>query len=137
MNLQFDPLSRNSELLRSLSATTLAGSEELVSWQIDSIQAFIIRSSQQFKAGLSDIAAVYEPATWQEGLQNLMLDTLKMSRDTLLAGTDYQMESMRLLQKRAAEVQEALVAALNEQPGNFDEVIASDKNKDAKRRLAA
>lgn len=137
MNLQFDPLSRNAELLRSLSATVLSGSEELISWQFDSTQAFITRSSQQIKANLSDIAATQEPATWQEGLQNLVLDTLKMSRDSLLAGTDYQMESLRLLQKHAAEVQEALVAALNEQLDNFDEVIPSDKNKDAKRRLAA
>lgn len=137
MNLKSDFLSRSIELLRSQNTSLLSGSEELLSWQIDSSQAFITRSSQQLRTILSDIAKALEPATCQEGLQNLLLDTLKMSHDTLLASTDYQMESTRLLQKQANEAQETLAALMNGQLSHFGEVIPAYKNQETKHRLAA
>ena len=137
MNLQFDPFSSNISLLRSLGSTLLAGSEELISWQIDSTQAFVTRSSQQLKATLSGIAAAQEAENLQDGLQSLVHDTLKMTRDTLAASTDYQMETMRLLQKHGGESQKVMAEALDEQFTKIGANTPGEQIRSPKRRLAA
>lgn len=127
MNLQFDPLSRNINLFRNLSSTLLSGSEELMSWQIDSAQSFLTRGSQQLKAALADAGSAQEPAHWPETVQSGMRNAIRMTRDCLVATTDYQMEAMRLLQEQGAETQKLITAALNEQLVNIDVVGSREK----------
>ncbi|MFZ2266776.1 MAG: hypothetical protein WAV95_04280 [Azonexus sp.] len=137
MNLQFDPVSSQFNFLRSLGSSLLAGSEELISWQIDSTQAFVTRSSQQLKATLSGMAAAQKAENPQDAWQSLMHNTLEMTRDTLLASTDYQMESMRLLQKHGTESQKALAEAVHEQFAKIGADGQSEPSRSPKRRLAA
>lgn len=137
MTLQFDPVSSQFNFLRSLGSTLLAGSEELISWQIDSTQAFVTRSSLQLKATLSGMAAAQDSENPQDGWQSLMHSTLEMTRDTLQANMDYQMETIRLLQKHGGESQKALTEALHEQFAKIGADGQSEPSRNPKRRLAA
>lgn len=137
MNLQFDPLSRNINLFRNLSSTLLSGSEELMSWQIDSAQSFLTRGSQQLKAALADAGSAQEPAHWPETVQSGMRNAIRMTRDCLVATTDYQMEAMRLLHEQGAETQKLITAALNEQLVNIDVVGSREKRSSGKATTLA
>ena len=120
MAIQSDPLSRNVDLFRNLSTSFLSGSEVFSSWQFDSIQALITRHSQQLRAIWSDARAAQEPAQWSEALQSGMRNAIKMNRDCLIASTDYQMETLRLLQDMSSEMQQVMTDAMNEQLVNID-----------------
>lgn len=137
MTPQFAPFTSNINLFRNLSSALLTGSAEFLSWQIDSTQAFITRSSQQLKAALSDLGSVQEPEQWPETMQNGLLKALKLSQDFLLASTEYQMESLRLLQAQSTETQKAIAEALNEQFAMVDASVQGDKSQPHKRRLVA
>lgn len=140
MAIQSDPLSRNVDLVRNLSTSFLSGSGEFASWQFDSIQAAITRGSQLLRASWADACAAQEPANWSDAVQNGMRNAIKMKRDYLIAATDYQMETMRLLQEMGAEMQQAFTEALNEQLVNIDVLGAREKRKTnalASQKLAA
>lgn len=127
MNLQSNLLFRNINLFHNLGNALLSGSGEFMSWQIDSTQAFITRSSQQLRTVWSDMSAAQAPAQWPEMLQNGMHKAIKLNHDYVVASTDYQMESMRLLQEQLGEVQEILVESFSEQIAAGDVAIADEK----------
>lgn len=127
MNLQSDPLSRNINLFRNLGKALLSGSGEFMSWQIDSTQAFITRSSQELRTVWSDMGSAPESAQWPEMLQNGMHKAIKLNRDYLAASTDHQRESMRLLQEQLGEVQEILVESFSEQIAASGLAISDEK----------
>jgi hypothetical protein len=127
MAIQSDPLSRNIDLIRNLSDSILSGSEVFAAWQFDSMQALVTRSSQQLRTAWADAGAAQEPAKWSETLQNGMRNAIKLNRDYLIASTDYQMETMRLLQDMSSEMQQLITEAMNEQLVNIDVIGARVK----------
>ena len=140
MATQSDFLARNFELTRNLSGSFLAGFEDFASWQFDTIQASITRSSQQLRSIWSDLGAAQEPANWSEMVQSGMRNAIKMNRDYLIATTDYQMETLRLIQEMSAEMQQAITEAMNEQLVTIDIVGSRGKRKAtalASQKLAA
>lgn len=140
MSIQFDPFSRSIDLFRNLSSCLLSGSETYSSWQIDSMQAAITRGSQQLRTAWSDIGAAQEPEKWSDAMQSGLRNAIKMNRDYLIATTDYQMETMRLLQEMGAEIQQLVTEALNEQLVTIDVVGAREKRRNgalASQKLAA
>lgn len=140
MAIQSDPFSRNLDLFRSLTNSFLSGSETYCSWQLDSTQAAITRGSQQLRGIWSELSAAQAPENWSEALHNAMRNAIKMNRDLLITSTDYQMESMRLLQEIGAELQQVVTEAVNEQLVNIDILGARQKRTNgalASTKLAA
>lgn len=136
MDFQSDALSSNFDLFRNLSTSFLSSSEVFSSWQFDSIQALLTRNSQQLRTIWSDAGALQEPAKWPDAVQSGMRNAIKINRDYLIASTDYQMESMRLLQEMGTEMQQLITAAMNEQLVNID-VVASRAKRNGKAALSA
>jgi len=64
MILQTDPFSRTFELFRDLGTSLLSGSEEMASWQFDSLQESMTRNTQQLRTAMSEASAAQEPAQW-------------------------------------------------------------------------
>jgi len=127
MILQTDPFSRTFELFRDLGTSLLSGSEEMASWQFDSLQESMTRNTQQLRTAMSEASAAQEPAQWPETIQHGMRNTIKMSRDYLIATTDYQMMSLRLLQNLGTEVQQIITEAMNEQLVMIDVAASREK----------
>lgn len=128
MSLQTDPLSRTNELFRDLGTSLLSGTKAVACWQIDSLQESMTRNSQQLRAVMSESCAANKPAdTIQHGIRN----AIKMSRDYLIATTDYQMENARLLQNLGSDIQQIITDALNEQLLNLD-VVATPEQQNSR-----
>jgi len=137
MNLLLTPLASNGDIMRNLGYTILSGSKDLISCQIDSTDAFVTRSSQLLKATLSGLAIAQEPERLPEAIQSIMQNTLEMTRDTLVATTDYQIETMRLLQKHGAESQKLFAESLEHQFHKLETAMPSEQHPVQKRRQAA
>lgn len=120
MAIQSDSISRNMDLFRELNTSLLSSSEAFASWQFDSLQALITRNGQQLRAIWSDAGSAQEPAKWSETVQSGMRNAININRDYLIAATDYQMETLRLLQEMGAEMQQLITEAMNEQLANID-----------------
>lgn len=127
MAIQSDPISRNFDLFRELNTSLLSSSEAFASWQFDSMQALVTRNSQQLRAIWSDASNAQEPAQWSETLQNSLRNAININRDYLIAATDYQMETMRLLQDMGAEMQQLISETMNEQLASIDMIGARTK----------
>lgn len=127
MNEQFDQFSHSIDFFRNLGVVTLSGSQELIAWQFDSAQALIALGSQQLRTVLSDARATQEREQWSEAVPTGLRNAIQMTRDCLLAVSDYQMDGLRLLQKQAAEARQLLSDSLSEQSPNIKLLRAGDK----------
>lgn len=117
MKQQFDLYFEGIELSRKLSIQALGGFEKLVARNLDLTEAFVGRTSQLLKAASSGKSIGQEPAQWAEAFQNGLRDSIELTRDAVLAATDYQTEAMHLLQDQAAEMQKLISATFSEQLG--------------------
>lgn len=99
----------------------------MISWQLDSAQALIALGSQQLRTVLSDASAAQEPEQWSETVPAGLRNAIQMTRDCLLAASDYQMDGLRLLQKQAAEARQLVSDSLSEQSTRFKLIRAGDK----------
>jgi len=115
MHTPSNPLSRNFDFFRNLSASTLAGSGDMVSWYLNHTQEFIGRSSKQLRDTLSSLGQVQKPERWAEAMGNGIRGILETSRDYAIQAADYQQESYRRLQQQALETQQTLSTSLAEQ----------------------
>lgn len=115
MTQQLDSFFQGIELSRKLGTQALSGFEKIVALQLDHTQAFIGRSSKQLKAAYSARSIGQDPAQWAEAFQDGLRSSVEMTRDAMLAATDYQTASLRLLQDQAAELQKLVSSSLNEQ----------------------
>lgn len=132
MNEQFDQFSHSIDFFRNLGAVTLSGSQELIAWQLDSAQALIALGSQQLRTVLSDASAAQEPEQWSAAVPTGLRNAIQMTRDCLLAASDYQMNGLHLLQKQAAEAHQLLSESFSEQLPKIKLIRADDK-KSGKR----
>lgn len=127
MNPQFDFFSRSVDLFRNLSTALLTGSEEIGSLQLDSAQASITRGSKQLRAACSALGAMQQPVQSSEAVQMGIHNAITMTRDNVLAASDYQMEALRLLQQQGTELQKVIADSLNEQLAIADSAGSSEK----------
>lgn len=127
MNLQIDPFSHSLDLSRKLWNQTLSGMEELISLKLDHTQEFIGRGSQQLKDAMSDPVILETPAKWPDAMHQGLHSAINLARDTALASTDHQIETMRLLQNQASEVQKVISAAITEQIKGAESIASGGK----------
>lgn len=109
MNPQFDFFSRSVELFRGLSDVFLENSEELIALQIDSGKAYVNRGSNQLRLAISEVFA-----TESSALQTGFCKSFELTREAVLANSQYQVETLRLLQLQAAERQQRLQVSFAE-----------------------
>lgn len=131
MAIQSDALSRNLDFFRDLGTTFLSSTKDIAAWQLESMHASITRSGQQLRAVWSDTCSVQEPTKWPDTVQSGIRNAIKINRDSLIATTDYQMETMRLLQDMGNEMRQILTQAMNEQLVNIDVAASREKRKPA------
>lgn len=115
MTQQLDSFFQGIELSRKLGTQALSGFEKIVTLHLDHTQDFVDRASQQLKAACAERSVGQEPAQWSEAFQDGLRSSIEMTRDAMLAATDYQAASLRLLQDQAAQMQKLISASLNEQ----------------------
>lgn len=117
MKQQLDSFFQGIELSRKLGTQALTGFEKVVALHLDYTQDLISRTSQQLKAACSERSIGQDPAQWAEAFQEVVRSSIESTRDAVLAATDYQAESFRLLQDQAAELEKLISDSLNEQLG--------------------
>jgi len=114
MNQPLDFFSRSVNLFRNMSTAMLSSSEEMISLQLDSAQACVARGSEQFRTACSDVNAMQTPNLSTDAVQSGMRNAITMTRDNLLAASDYQLETLRLLQRQGNELQKVITDLLDE-----------------------
>lgn len=117
MTQQLDSFFLGIELSRKLGTQALTGFEKFVTLHLDHTQEFIGRTSKQLKAVCAERSVGDDPAQWAVAFQDGLRSSIEMTRDAMIAATDYQTESLRLLQDQAAELQKLVSSSLNEQLG--------------------
>ncbi|MBI2276969.1 MAG: phasin family protein [Dechloromonas sp.] len=117
MTQQLDSYFQGIELSRKLGTQALTGFEKFASLSLDHTEDLIGRTSKQLKAACSERSIGQDPAQWAEAFQEGMRISIESMRDAVLAATDYQSESLRLLQDQAAELQKLVSSSLTEQLG--------------------
>ncbi|WP_265944144.1 phasin family protein [Dechloromonas sp. A34] len=117
MQQQLDLLFQGIELSRKLGTQALTGFEKFVSLNLDHTQDFIGRTSQQLKAACTERSFSQDPEQWAEEFQDAVRSSIESTRDVVLAASDYQTASLRLLQDQSAELQKLISTSLNEQLG--------------------
>jgi len=110
MNQQLAPLFQSIELSSKLRALALSHFEELMTLEFDRAQEFIERGTQQLKDACSDSGISREASELPEAIQSGMHVFINLTRDTMLAMTDYQVAKFRLAQSQASEVQKEISA---------------------------
>lgn len=127
MTQQLESFFQGIELSRKLGTQALTGFEKVVALHLDYTQDLISRTSQQLKAACSERSIGQDPAQWAEAFQEAMRSSIEMTRDAVLAATDYQTASLRLLQDQAAELQKLISTSLNEQLGVVKAAASGEK----------
>lgn len=117
---------RSFEMIRELAALSLSGSQALLCSQIDQAQALMTRNGERLREALANVPAT--PEQWSEAMQATMRDAVDSTRECMLAATAMQAETMRLVEKQAAEAQAILTEALEDaqteaQSGGFTVAI--------------
>lgn len=127
MHTHANPLSPSIDFLRSLGATTLTDSQQMMSWHLEQAQEFIGRSSKQMRDTLSSLGALQKPENWQETLGQGLRNSLEIGRDYALSATSYQQESYARFQRQAIEAQKKFSESLVRQLAAFQIAGGSQK----------
>ena len=114
MNQQLAPLFQSIDLSSKLRALALSNFEELMSLEFDHAQEFIERGSQQLRNACADRGISREASELPDVIQSGMHVFIDLTRDTMLAVTDYQVAKLRLAQNQASELQKEISAAFKQ-----------------------
>jgi len=115
MNQQLAPLFQGIDLSSKLRALALSNFEELMALEFDHTQGLVERGTQQLRDACSDRGISREASELPEAIQSGMHVFIDLTRDTMLAVTDYQVAKFRLVQNQASEVQKEISAAFKHQ----------------------
>jgi hypothetical protein len=115
MNQQLAPLFQSIGLSSKLSTLALSSFEELMALEFDHTQEFVERGTQQLRDACSDPGISRKASELPEAIQSGMHVFIDLTRDTMLAVTDYQVAKFRLMQNQASEVQREIAAAFKHQ----------------------
>lgn len=111
MNQQLAPLFQSIDLSSKLRALALSNFEELMALDFDHTQGLVERGTQQLREACSERGISREASELPEAIQSGMHVFIDLTRDTLLAVTDYQVAKFRLMQDQAMEAQKEISAA--------------------------
>lgn len=106
MNHKFDSFSQVADSARKLCSASLAGSEELICFQLECAEEFFNRNCRQLRVALDQAGELHAPEQWPSAVHNGIEGANALFRDTFVSAIDYQMRSFRLLQKIAIDTQE-------------------------------
>lgn len=139
MNSQSSPFFPTVELFRKLSAKVLAGSEEMIVWQLDQTQEFINRSSKQLHQSLSTAEAIQKPEDWPAAIGNGLRSAMEIGREYAISASDYQRESCQLWQRQALDAQKVMTESLDGPFSMFKPGAEANKHhpRHAMHRVAA
>lgn len=115
MNHQADLYSPLVTLAKSLGMMAIVRSGELLSCQIDHTEDVINRCGKQMHAILSKLSTESGKSDSRGAMEELIGGTNSLLRDMVMAGIDYQMDLLRLMQAPATEVQQAIADSLRVQ----------------------
>jgi hypothetical protein len=125
---QYDQFSKSIfDLFRNLGAVSLSSSQELITWQINSAEVLFSVGSKQLRTVLSDIGAAKEPDQWPEAVQAGLRNAIEMTRDSVVAVADCQLEGMRLLPKQVDETRRFFAESFSALAPKIDLVRSGDK----------
>lgn len=136
MNQQLNPFSQGFDLSRKLWNQALSGFEELVSLEFDHAQEFLGHSTKQLKAVMSEPGQVDELSQLPDAVQQGAHGIINLARDTAIAVTDYQIDTLRVLQNQSSEMQKTISAAFAEQVSWIQSTV-SDEAQPAKTAASA
>jgi hypothetical protein len=103
MTQDFDFMTRSTELFRKVSCAMLAGSEQLVVANLDSVQALVSRSSQQLRAVIADARSIETPKQASAVERAGVCIPLELTREVMLSTAACQVACVHRLQQQAAE----------------------------------
>jgi hypothetical protein len=115
MNQQLAPLFQSIELSSKLRDLALSNFEELMTLEFDRAQELVERGTQQLRDACSDRGISREASELPEAIQSGMQVFINLTRDTMLAVTDYQVAKYRLMQNQGIEVQKEISAVFKHQ----------------------
>lgn len=115
MNQKIDGFTQSADSLRNICTFTLAGSEELLSLQLEYAEKVINRNNKKMRTALEQINAMQELAQWPDAMHKGFEEANAMIHDALVSTIDYQMKSFKLTQKIANDMQKVLSEAISEQ----------------------
>src|SRR5664279_6396554 len=101
MNQQLAPLFQSIDLSSKLRASALSNFEELMTLEFDHAQEFIERGTKQLRDACSDRGISGEASELPEAIQSGIHVFIDLTRDIMLAVTDYQVAKFRLMQEQA------------------------------------
>lgn len=127
MNQQADIYSPLVAMAKNLGSLAIDRSGELLARQIDHTDDVINRCGKQMHAVLPKVSP--EPEKWGSpaAMEELIGGTNTLLRELVMAGVDYQMEMLRLIQAQTSDVQKAISDALHEQMAKVDAGLGGKK----------
>jgi len=128
MTKHYAKVSDGIDLTRKWSTLALANFEQIAALSLDQFEAFFDRSSDQLKTAISSLDAAQEPVQWTEIALTNLRKANDSAREVLIAASNYQMESMQVLLKRAEEAQKLLTASLARQFPHIESVNADENS---------
>jgi hypothetical protein len=111
---QFESMSQSMGMIRSLGALTIIGTEKFIKRQAELTEAMVVRYNQQMKKAYADVGSAQSPQEWSQAVQKGLSNAVEAARECMLATSELQTESLRLMQEQAAEVQKAMLNGLND-----------------------
>lgn len=115
MNQQLAPLFQSIELSNKLRTLALANFEELMTLELDHAQELVEQSTKQLRDACSDRGISRQASELPEAIQSGMQVFMDLTRDTMLAVTDYQVAKFRLVESQAIEVQKEISAVFKQE----------------------
>jgi hypothetical protein len=115
MNQDNDSFTHVADQARKLCSATLAGSGELICFQLDCTEEFFNRNITQLRSMLDQASKLQAPEQWPGAVLKGIEAANALVRDTFVVAMDYQTKSFRMLQKIAIDTQELVYDAVSGQ----------------------
>lgn len=135
MNQNFESLSQQIDLARSLGIAALTGFDAFIALQFDQAQALSTRSTAQAKITLSESSDVHDMAVMPELMNHWVANANILMQDTIISSVEHQMEVFRLLQLQAAEVRDVIVESMHQQRIPMDQISNQKQRTNQKSAL--
>jgi hypothetical protein len=115
MNQQLAPLFQSIDLSSKLRAQALSNFAELMTLELDHAQELVERGAQQLRDACTDGGISREASELPEAIQSGMHVFIDLTRDVMLAITDFQVTKFRLMQDQAIDAQKEISAVFKHQ----------------------
>lgn len=86
--------------MRNLAAESMSFTQELISWQLNSAEVLISLGKKQATTVMSYGSGAKNNGQWPEAMLTGLSNAVEMTRDSVAAVSDCQLEGLRLLPKQ-------------------------------------